>query len=442
MSSDVHKAQDRKRAQPVLRLNTWLLPILVIVLLGLELIVPYRGWEILLIGLGGALLVSYLWVRGLGNGLKLTREMRFGWAQVGDRIEERFKLSNDSFLPAPMVELIDHSTMPGYEVGRLTHVGAQDLIRWRKDAVCTRRGVYNLGPSTLLTGDPLGVFSLTVHYPASAPFVVLPPIVPLPDIQVEPGGRGNEGRYRTTARHQTVSAASVREYVSGDSLRWIHWPTSARQNSLYVRLFDGMPAGDWWIVLDTDEQVQVGRGEASTHEHSVILAASLADMGLQSRRAVGLVTTDQDLTWIPPHRGAAQRWEILRSLAKASLGTTPLSEVLTEIGSAVAPYDSLVIVTPSVSGSWVEELILLLRRGVAPTVLLLDPKSYGANQDMEGIAALLSGLEVTHYVITRDYLDRADTRPGQQGRMEWHVLSTGHVVPKHPLPDVAWRKLE
>ena len=70
-----------------MRLNTRLLPALVGLLLVLHLAVPYRGWLVLLVGLGGAWLVSYVWARSLARGLGLVREMRFGWAQVGDRLE-------------------------------------------------------------------------------------------------------------------------------------------------------------------------------------------------------------------------------------------------------------------------------------------------------------------------------------------------------------------
>ena len=91
------------------------------------------------------------------------------------------------------------------------------------------------------------------------------------------------------ALDRVVSASSVRPYVPGDSRRWVHWKLSAHHQELYVRLFDGTPAGDWWILLDMDARVQVGMGENSTDELGVILAASLADRGLRARRAVGLV---------------------------------------------------------------------------------------------------------------------------------------------------------
>lgn len=61
----------------------WMLRILVILLVIAQLIEPYEGWVILLVGLGGVLLVSYLWGRSLAEHLSIKREMCFGWMQVG-----------------------------------------------------------------------------------------------------------------------------------------------------------------------------------------------------------------------------------------------------------------------------------------------------------------------------------------------------------------------
>jgi uncharacterized protein (DUF58 family) len=281
------------------------MPGLVGLLLVLHLAVPYRGWLILLVGLGGAWLASYLWARSLADGLRLVREMRFGWAQVGDRLEERFTLVNEGMLPGLWVEVVDHSTVPDYRVSRVSGVGGGSQSRWHTKGVCTRRGLFTLGPTTLRTGDPFGLYTVTLHHPDSATLMVTPPILSLPTIEVAPGGRTGEGRPRANAPERTVGAASVRDYVQGDSLRWIHWPTSARRDSLFVKLFDGTPAGDWWVFLDLDQSAQAGQGQASTEEHGVILAASLADRGLRSGRAVGLVTHGEELVWLPPQEGGA-----------------------------------------------------------------------------------------------------------------------------------------
>ena len=215
--------------KPRQRIRTWRLPVIVGLLLIVHLLLPYRGWQILLVGLGGAWLIGYVWARALARKLRLTREMRFGWVQVGDHMLERFSLSNGSRFPAPWVEVVDHSTLPDYQASRGVAVEARQSSRWHVEAACTRRGLYTLGPTTLRTGDPFGLYTVSLEYPTSLPLLVLPPVVPLPAIEVTPGGRAGDGRPRANAVHRTVSAASVREYAPGDSPRWIHWRTSARR---------------------------------------------------------------------------------------------------------------------------------------------------------------------------------------------------------------------
>ena len=424
-----------------LQLNTRLLPVLVALLLVLQLVDPYRGWLILLVGLGGGLVVGYLWARSLVRGLRLTREMRFAWAQVGDQMQERFTLVNDGWASGLWVEVVDHSTMPDYQASRVTSVGGRDSIRWHTEGVCTRRGLFTLGPTSLRASDPLGLYTVSLHYPGWTTLMVMPPIVPLPTIEVAPGGRAGEGRPRADAFERTVSAAGVRDYLPGDSLRWIHWRTSAHRDSLFIRLFDGTPAGDWWIFLDMDRRAQVGEGQASTEEHGVILAASLVDRGLRSRRAVGLVTHGEELVWLPPQAGASQRWRILRALALVPPGSRPLAELLTRARPAFSQLASLIIITPAVDDGWIEALLPLLRRGVVPTVLLLDPLSFGGTSDVGGTLALLSDLGVARYVVTRDLLDRPEARPGQQEHREWRVSPYRRMMWVRRPRDMAWKVL-
>jgi uncharacterized protein (DUF58 family) len=424
-----------------LKLNSRLLPALVGLLLVAQLIVPYRGWLILLVGLGSGWLVSYFWVRSLAQGLYFTREARFGWAQVGDRLEERFTLTNRSWLPALWVEVIDHSTMPGYQVSRVTGVGHDSVNRWQTHSICQRRGLFTLGPTTLHCGDPFGLYTLSLHYPNFVTLTVTPPVVPLPTIEVAPGGRIGEGRPRANTLERTVSAAGVRPYLPGDNLNAIHWPTSAHHNALFVRLFDSTPAGDWWIFLDLDQQVQISQEESATEEHGVILAASLADRGLREGRAVGVVAHGEHLVWLPPQTGDGQRQAILRTLALVNPGSRPLVELLARARPAFGQLASLIIITPAATEEWVEALLPLLQRGAVATVLLLDPISFGGSSDAAGTLALLAKLGVKRYLITRDLLDRPEARPGQQGNWEWRIMPTGRAIPIRRPKDTPWQAL-
>jgi uncharacterized protein (DUF58 family) len=423
------------------QLNRRTLPFLLVLLVLMKFLAPYKGWDVLLVGVGGATLLAVVWAYSLSRNLELKREKRFGWAQVGDRLVERFTLSNAGRFPALWIEIDDHSTLPNYSASRGTGVNGHSYIRWHQDTVCGRRGLFYLGPVALKSGDPFGIFTVTQEYPGTMPLLVLPPIVPLPSIEVASGGRSGSERPRPGAFDRTVSAGSVREYVPGDSQRWIHWKTTARRDDLFVRLFDGTPSGDWWILLDMDRHVQAGSGENSTPELGVILAASLADKGLRTKRSVGLVARGDELVWLPPKAGSGQRWEILRALAMVEQGNHTLSTLLHRMEPALGQRTSIVIITPSTSGRWLGDLLPLIQRGAVPTVILLDPASFGATRSVDAIEAQLTKLNIAHYSITQDLLELPEVRPGEQGQWEWKILGTGKAVPVRKVVEARWQQL-
>lgn len=424
-----------------LQLNVRALPLLVALLLALQLAVPYHGWMMLLVSLGGMWLIAYFWARALARGLRLTRELRFGWAHVGDRLEERFTLINDSWLPALWVEIADHSTLPSHNASSATGVDGATTNRWSVKSICARRGAYTLGPTTLRAGDPFGIYTVTIANAATTNMMVMPPIVPLPRIEIAAGGRAGEGTRHADSFERALSAQGVRAYAPGDPRSTIHWRASAHHDALLVRVFDHTPTSDWWILLDLNARVQVGAGAASTLEHAIILAASLADRGLRASHAVGLVAHGDQLTWLPPQVNPARRWEILRALALASAGTRPLAELLAQLQTAFHRGASLIIITPDAHADWIAQLIPLRRRGILPTILLLDPISFGGASDARGALAALDTLGVARQVIPRDLLDRPEAQPGARGHSEWRVTPLGRALPRYIARDVAWRML-
>jgi uncharacterized protein (DUF58 family) len=255
--------------------------------------------------------------------------------------------------------------------------------------------------------------------------MVMPPVVPLPQIEITPGGYLGEGRPRPRAPEQTVGAAGVRAYQPGDPLRMIHWPTSARLGSLFVRTFDGAPAGDWWILLDLDQETLAGSGFDSTEEHAVILAASLADRGLKARQSVGMVISGEPFTWLAPQDSPAQRWQILRALALAQPGKMPLADLLERIRPQIGQRASLLVITAS-RRRWLNPLAMLTRKGIVPTVLWLDAETFTGEKLPGGeLPSVLAQHQVACHVITPDLLNRPEAQPGQAGGWEWRTSPPG-----------------
>jgi uncharacterized protein (DUF58 family) len=392
-----------KEVKLELNRKIWLL--IILLLLVIQIVEPNKIWMTLLTGMTGVFLLSYLWAMSLQRSLTLTREMRFGWSHVGDPLQERFYLNNKGIFPATWITVKDHSNLVGYEASTVTSVGGNEVRHWYKRGVCIRRGLYTLGPTSVETGDPFGIFTTNIEYLMTTNMMVLPPVFRLPTIEVAPGGRIGEGRHVVKAMTETVSAAGVREYRPGDSLRFIHWPTTVRKGEFYVRVFESTPSSDQWIFLDLNRRIHVGSGDRATEEHAIILAASLANRGLLDGKAVGLTASSKDLIWLPPLLEETQKWRILRSLASAELGDRSLRDLLQKTRSSIHSNNSAIIITSDINGDWFDPLVQLTFQGVVPTVLLLDQTAFGGEGDVTWLERRLIDLGIRYYVIGPGFLD-------------------------------------
>jgi uncharacterized protein (DUF58 family) len=387
----------------------WLFGLLAGLLL-LQVIVPSRVWIGLFVVAGGALGIGYLWARQMARHLQLSREQHYGWAHVGDLLEERFVVENHSILPTPWIEIDDQSDLPGYSARSVRSVDGQQVLRWRTEGVCRQRGLFRLGPWQALSGDPLGLFRVTFRHGESQSILIYPPIVHLPHLHLPRGAATGRGR-------------------------------TARQERLMVKTFDLEPSGDLWIVLDLDAAVQAGQGEESTEEYAVILAASLSNRMLEANRAVGLVAygtvtpldggPPQPLpTFVLPQKGKAQQWRILQALATVRAGGQwPLARVLAEMDHNLGRGMTLALITPSCDPAWVAGLLSPMRRGIAPAVLLLDPNSFGGEGNVDGLQGLLANLGIVTERITREMPFRPVVEHKRAGPPELKVLrGTGRVI--------------
>lgn len=406
------------------------------VLLFLQVFSPRPAIMVALLVILGVLGMSYMWARQMAGGVTIQRQRRYGWAQVGDLIEERFILHNDSWFPILWAEVRDHSDLPGYNASRAVGMGAKNTLRWTTAGTAERRGIYRLGPLDVLMGDPFGLFHVTLHHNYSETFVVYPPIAALPRL-LEPRGLAR-GAARTNVRSLdlTTNAASVRPYVPGDALNRIHWRSTARrsmpeQEELFVKEFDLEPSGDLWVILDMEARAHAGEGLESTEEYAVVLAASLAHQMLRDNHAVGLISHDREPLVIRPAKGHQQLWEVLRALAGLhAVAEISLGQVLDLVEPIMGRGMSAALITPSTDPEWLRGLTNLLRRGIHPTALLLDASTFGGDGNTKGIVSFLADLGVSAQVVGQGFHFEKITQPSQQ-RPVYKVLGTGRVVVMH-----------
>ena len=246
----------RSETQPlarIMRLRTRLPLAALGFLLIAQLTSPARPWMILLTGLALTLGISWLWARAMRDNVHARRWSAGAWVVVGDSIIEHFEIVNESLLPVLWAEMVDFSDVPGYEIGRVAAVGGQGAFAWQSEGVCTRRGVFTLGPWELRLSDPLGLFEITIRYPESRSLLVYPRIMRLPEFPLPHGRSSGRASHRRRTLIQADQVAAARPWQPGDSMRLVHWKQTAHRDELMIKEFEQEPAGDIWLMLYLDE---------------------------------------------------------------------------------------------------------------------------------------------------------------------------------------------
>jgi len=371
----------------------------------------------------GVIVIALLWAWLNQRGLTVRRATRTHRSQVGKYFEETLELQNRSQWPKLWVEVHDFSDLPQHQVSRVVNsLGRTATSRWQVRTLARRRGRYTLGPITLSSGDPLGIFRFTRELPETSSLVITPLAVDLPGFSPPIGYLpGGESIHRRTP-YVTSSVSGIRDYYPGDSLNRIHWASTARTGRLISKEFELDPLADVWIFLDMYEDAhaetplqeededmvlpwltqRVPKAELppSTVEYSVSIAASLAHHFLQADREVGFLSYARTREVVQPDRGERQLSRLQEILAVIQArGRLPIAEALAIDGASLARHTTLIVITPSVDPRWVTVLRSLRARGVHGVAVLLAARTFGPAPDWAPVLADVQASGLPAYVV-------------------------------------------
>jgi len=133
--------------------------------------------------------------------------------------------------------------------GRYANAGT--LAKFSYDLTPPRRGIFEIGPLSVVTGDPFGLAVGTVALAGTHSLYVTPPVVDLAGsgMPLEAG----DGSSRVIQRSTSGSDDDLmtREYRRGDALRRVHWRASARHGELMVRQEEQRSRPEVRLLFDT-----------------------------------------------------------------------------------------------------------------------------------------------------------------------------------------------
>ena len=165
-----------------------------------------------------------------------------------------------------------------------------------------RRGAHELGPVEVTVTDSLGLVVTSGTVESTDEVLVFPPVYRL-------GGPDAFVRTLTPDPADRQTFDHLREYTSGDSLRDIHWKSSAKRDGLLVAEFDDDSEERELLVA---ARAKEGHGDAMA-----AAAATVAVGALRSGFAVELATPDES---VPAGVGERHQLRLLEALARTGEG--------------------------------------------------------------------------------------------------------------------------
>jgi uncharacterized protein (DUF58 family) len=177
-----------------------------------------------------------------------------------------------------------------------------------------RRGVYTLHRLSVSTQFPFGFFERSVATIVPRDVIVYPEIVDIKRYIHQ--SQIDFGEYDAMKKGLGTSLYGLREYVSGDSARFIHWKVSAKSRKLMVREFEKEEKKKVCIFLNNVSSTFGDSVTAESFEKAIILVASMAKFLIDDDYQVQLVTASGK---VPYDTGVTHLYRILRALAVLEL---------------------------------------------------------------------------------------------------------------------------
>ncbi|BCD96966.1 DUF58 domain-containing protein [Marinagarivorans cellulosilyticus] len=168
-----------------------------------------------------------------------------------------------------------------------------------------QRGHIQLSHIDAQCAYPFGLFHLSKTISAQATTQTVYPrlisIRTLPSLWLN--GANQCDAYPRQQQHGDDLFLGLRDYRYGDQYRRIDWRASARRGDIKVREFEQLEQPSLLLVINNADALNIGEGERNALEHSLSLAASLADYALRqgfntvyTGACNGKITSSQQLT--------------------------------------------------------------------------------------------------------------------------------------------------
>lgn len=316
-------------------------------------------------------------VRHAGRRLRAIRTVERLRLFPGERTTVRLVLKSDSPFPLTWA-LVDEAVDPNlrvqeageYRFGISLAPRGQSALEYAIEAKF--RGVYKVGPTRLVTSDPLGFDEVEVALAEGSEVLVYPRIYPLDALGLGDNLlSGSANRLRRRLEDPT-RMAGIRDYAPGESIRHVHWKATAHTHSLKVKTFESTEYSEIVVVLDLVREHYRPWNVAHMSELAIEVSASLLAEAARRRQVFGFYMIGSmgrrgrdAVVESGMRKGDAHLGRCLEMLAWAEPGDeqVAIAETLERAAGRAGGRTTLVLVAPSLDAATHAALIRIKNRG-------------------------------------------------------------------------------
>ncbi|MFC1920571.1 DUF58 domain-containing protein [Chloroflexota bacterium] len=254
---------------------------------------------------------------------------------------------------------------------------------------CLHRGVYTFGPAKMSSGDLFGFSKKAEDIPGTDTLIVYPRIVPIEKLGIPARQPFGNIRLEKHLFQDPVLTAGVREFTPGDSLKQIHWKSTARRGRLQTKVFEPTTTVDMGIFLDVRTVKPPFWGSIpQLLELVIITAASVSSFALSKGYRVGLYINQNRWTGrettikLAPSQHPEQHLRIMETLAKVHQSDTmPLSQLILKEDRNLPWGSTIVAVTTTITDALLASLIRIKKSGRRVALIVVGDSEIGISTD-------------------------------------------------------------
>ena len=367
------------------------------------------------IGLSLAVALAWAWARPLRRPMQLERRTGRADHVEGADVVVDVELEPEGPLTPSAVLLVERIGRLGERTTVLERRGRRLGARYVLERL--PRGRYAFTEVRAVLEDPFGLERVELPLGAEGTLLVYPRLVELEGVFSQ-GIEASHGRRLAMWRPAGFDLHSVREYQQGESLRKVHWPTTARRGELMVKDFDDAARDEVAVLLDAQAPV-AGAAPDSSFEAQVRAAGSILQAHVHAGRRSVLVVNGarREAQEVQTHGGEWRRaLELLASVEPG--GTEPLAALLSDEASPAARALELVAVTAELTAQLADRLVQRARARRRVSLVLVDAATWAEppRSRPQPLLLRLQAAGVPVAVVRRgDDLAEVLGRPGREG---------------------------